>query len=364
MIVRVAALVLVASLASAAPAEDIPGTIVFARGNALYKSDPRGKDETQLATLPPKSAVRALRTDAEGKVLLADINGTWSWLPLDGSTKTLTELPCDPGPAQLAEDALCVLCRAKAGGGSIIVNLKNGKVTPVEIPAVGTRIAGVGAARKLVWADKTGVWSAPPPNPKDKKQLAKEPPLRSFLPSPDGVRGIGVYASEVFEGQRSKNTKPAEVLMVFALDGEGARRKAIQNGVPVEWSHDGQWLLLQDRSKACIMLAVGGEYKCWRGYTAASISPDGKYALLLGSRDKAEKKSKKKKKKGKKEKEPDDDETPNDAEHGPEEMPTDDVLIAPPTGPLSLYRAALSGAYSMSPKLVEKVVDGAAVWIP
>jgi len=376
MIHRVATLVLVAALVSsaavsAAPAEDIDGNIVFARGTALLKADPRGKTETTIATLPAKAAVRALRTDAAGKILLADVGGTWSWMPLDGSTKTLTDLPCDAGPAQLGEDGLCVLCRAKEGR-SIIVNLKTGKVTPVDVPA-GGRIAGVGADRKLVWADKTAVWTASPADPKTKKQVAKQSPLRGFLPSPDGTHAVGVYSSELYEGKRgSKNTRPAELLMVFALDGEGARRKTIQSGVPVEWSHDGGWVLVQDRSSACIMFAAGGEYKCWRGYTAASIAPDGKYALLLGNRDKHSDKPKKKKKKGKKgkkEKEapPEEEEAsgePVDAEHGPEDVAADEVPVELPKGPLSLYRAELSGPYALSPRLVEKLVDGAAVWIP
>jgi hypothetical protein len=370
MLRAVATVVLVAALAHTVFAEDvIDGNIVFARGTALIKADARGKGETTLATLPAKSVVRALRTDANGKILLADINGTWSWLPLDGSTKALTELPCDAGPAQLAEDGLCVLCRARQGAGTIIVTLKSAKVMPVDVPAVA-RITGVGAERRLVWADKSGVWSASPADPKDRKQVAKAAPLRGFLPSPDGGHALGVYTSEVFEGNRSKVKKPADVLMVFGLDGEGARRKAIQNGVPVEWSHDGQWVLVQDKASACVMLAEGGQYKCWRGYTAASISDDGKYALVLGNRDKKSEPKKKKKKKGKKKKEqpppeetPADEQGPNDAEHGPEE-PIDDVVIAPPTGPQSLYRVQLEGAYTASPKLVTKVVDGAAVWIP
>ena len=340
--------------------------VVFARGNALLKSDAKGKSETQIATLPAKATVRALRTDAAGKVLLADINGTWSWLPLDGSSKTLTELPCDPGPAQIAEDALCVLCRSKKGdGGAIIVNLATGKQTPAAVPPA-TRIAGTGADRKLIWADGDGVWTASPASPKKKQQAVKEPPLRGFLPSPDGTHALGVYKSEVFEGNRGKATKPAEILMVFGLDGNGARRKVIKSGLPIEWSHDSQWVLVQDKNGACIMMAHGGQYKCWRGYTAASISPDGKYALVLGTRDKkADKPSKKsKKKRAKKAPAEEPSEMPEDDEHGDEEIPSDDVALAPPTGPLSLYRAQLEGAYTSSPAVVAKVVEGAAVWIP
>ena len=98
------------------------GSIIFARGTSLMKVDVKGKTETEVATFGDASdkkakppIVRSLTTDAAGKVLLADLDGSWQWMPLDGSAKTLTALPCGDGPAQLGEDAACVLCRSKAG---------------------------------------------------------------------------------------------------------------------------------------------------------------------------------------------------------------------------------------------------------
>lgn len=384
----VVTLVLTATVGATRADDDLAGrAIVFQRGNALIKADARGRGETQLATLADARPVRALRVDAFGKVLLADVGGVWWWMPLDGSVKALTELPCGPGPAQLAADGLCVLCRAKTGTGSIIVNFASGKVTPVDVPATGARLAGMGTERRLVWADGSGVWSAPPANRNAAKQVAPEAPLRNLAPSPDGTHALGVYAGEVFEGAKKK--KPGEVLMVFALDGTAARRKAIQNGVPVEWSHDSKWVLVQDRGSACIMLAAGGQYKCWRGFTAVSIAPDGKYALVLGSRDygrKADdKKSKTKKsskrdskhKKNKKQPPPPRDEPSDEPseepsgeaelpgdEHGDEPIPVDDVPVPPPSGPLALFRAEVEGAFTKSPQLVTRDVDGAAVFVP
>jgi hypothetical protein len=225
------------------------------------------------------------------------------------------------------------------------------------LPAPGARIAGGAADRKLVWADKDGVWTAPPGAPKQAKKVAPDAPLRSFLPSPDGARAVGVYSDEVFVDVRHKQTK--EVLEGFALDGEGARRKAIKAGVPVEWSHDSQWVLVQDGASACLMHATGGEYKCWRGYTAGSISPDGKFALVFGNRDGSKKQSPAKGKKDVKK-----DEPPAEGEDS-DEAPPDDVAVAPPSGPLALYRARLEGsAFTETPALVTKVVDGAAVWVP
>ena len=212
--------------ANAAPPDDPLShvTIIYARGGSLYKSDARGKNEVELATLPAKATVRALRTDAGGKILLVDLAGKWSWLPLDGTAKALADLPCADGPAQLAEDAACVLCRAASGGQSIIINLASGKQTPIAIPAPGARIAGTGKDRKLVWADSGGVWTSPPGAPQQKKQVAPQPPLKYFTPSPDGLRAVGVYQDEVYAGPRKK--QPAEVLEGFQLDGQAVRRRA------------------------------------------------------------------------------------------------------------------------------------------
>ncbi len=366
------ALVVALVVMTAAPAlaeEDYGGaTVIFARGSSLMRVDPRGRGETEVATLAAKVAVRALRTDARGNVLLADLGGKWSWMKLDGAQTSLTDLPCADGPAQLAVDGACVLCRSTTSPtGSVIVNLHTGKTTPVEVPSPGARLIGEGVQRRLVWADAQGVWSAPPMDPKKKQRLAPEAPLRSFLPSPDGSRAVGVYRDVVHEG---KQTKPAELLMNFQLDGQAARRKAIKAGIPIEWSHDNQWVLLQDGSRACIMGSSGGEYKCWKGYTGASIAPDGKWALALGSRSKAEpeKKSKKSKKDSKKKKKdaPVEDAEPTNEDENPgtEVTATDDVEVPPPSGPLALYRAELAGPFSKAPVRIVSVVDGAAVWIP
>lgn len=317
---RVAAALAIA-LAAAAPAhaddDDFGGaTVVYARGGALYRADPRGHHETKLADLgSPKAVVRALRSDAAGKVLLAQVDATWSWIPLDGTATQLAPLPCADGPAQLAENGATVLCAA-AEGSQIIV-LATGTIVPVDVPTAGSRLLVLGDSRKLVWADSTGVWTAPPAHTRQKTKVAPEPPLRDFLPSPDGTRALAVYADEVYTDTHHK--EPAEMLMGFALDGQAARRKAIKAGAPVEWSHDSQWVLVQDRTSACLMRATGGEYKCWHGYTAASIAPDGKFALVLSQRD----------------------------------------------GAPALLRVRLMGSpYTESPVLVTKGIDPAAVWVP
>ncbi len=350
---KLAAFALVVLVTTARADEFDGGTVIFARGSSLFRVDAKGKGETEIATLAAKAAVRALRTDAAGTVLLADVGGTWAWMKLDGATKSLTDLPCVDGPAQLAEDGACVLCRAAKG--SIIVNLATMKSYPVDIPAPGARLVGFGPERALVWADKSGVWAAPIIAPAKKTQVAPEAPLRNFSPSPDGARALGIYADEVYTDAHHK--KPAEILMSFALDGQGARRKSVRSGIAVEWSHDSTYVMLQNNGEACLVRAIGGEYKCWAGFTAASLAPDGKWALLLGSRD--PKKPVVAAKKPPPKAEPVE---PEETGASPEE--TIDVAVAPPSGALALYRGKLDGPYTETPVLLVKIVDGAAVWVP
>ncbi len=359
----------VCAMAGAVHADDEYGgaSVIFARGSSLYRVDPKGKGETEIATMAApgiKVAVRALRTDAQGKMLLVDVGGKWSFMPLDGSTKTLIELPCADGPAQLAEDATLLLCR-NASGGSLIVSLPDARQREIDVPSAGTRMVGSGPERRVIWADRTGVWSALTKDLKVRQQVAAEAPLRSFLPSPDGQRAIGVYTDKIYTSV--KDTKPADLLMGFALDGQAARRKAIKGGVPIEWSHDSKWVLVQDGGSACIMMANGGQYKCWKGYTGASVASDGHWGLVLGNRDGSKKqssaKASSKPKKGKRSKDTEPTEEPESAGESSEPR-ADDVEVAPPSGPLALYRAQLDGAFSLAPTVIVKIVDGAAVWIP
>ena len=364
---RAAVLAIAVMTTSAHAADDderlATATVIYARGTALYKSDARGKGEVELAQLPVRAPVRAMRTDTAGKVLLVDLGGKWMWMSLDGRARTLAELPCADGPAQLANDGLCVLCRSmQSPDKSVIVNLASGRVTPIDVPPPGARLVGAGKERKLVWADAAGVWSSPPGNPRRKTKVAPEAPLRGFLPSPDGSRAVGVYSDVIHD--TAKTTKPADMLMGFSLDGQGARRKTIRASVPVEWSYDNEWVLVQDGSAACITLARGGQYKCWKGYTAVSIAPDGSYALLLGNRDRATDKKKNKKTSKKSKKRSADEPSDEPEQRADDQAPHDDVAVPPPSGPLALYRAKLAGAFAETPARIVRVVEGAAVWIP
>src|SRR5690348_15571523 len=111
---RLAALAILVAVAAPAHADDdnfAGATIVYARGTTLYKADPRGRGEAALAQLTSPD-VRAIQTDAAGKVLLANVAGTWGWMSLDSTAGVLRPLPCTDGPAQLTENGVDVLCSA------------------------------------------------------------------------------------------------------------------------------------------------------------------------------------------------------------------------------------------------------------
>ncbi len=371
----VALVVLLLTSSAHAERDDSPDAltlqkIVYAHDDALYRSDARGRNDEKLVELPAGAGkVRALRTDAAGKILAVDLGASWYWMPLDGSAKQLAKLPCGDGPLQVAADGTNVICRsATVPAQSMFVRLSDRKVWQLKgIPTQGARIVGSYPNRKLVWSDSSGVWTANPNRLAEKKSLASKVPLRGFLPSPDGTRAVGVFSERTYVGK--KETAPTEWLVSFPLDGTDVHRKSIEKAVPVDWSHDGQWVLLQDRTSACIVRATGGQYKCWKGYTAVGIAADGSFALVLGDRDRDKDKDKKKDSKKKKKTEPsDEDAEESSADEQPDEasVPSDadDVAVPLPTGPLALYRTKLEGPYSDPPELIVKDVDGAAVVIP
>lgn len=320
------ALVLLALLLAApawAKEEDFRGgSIVFARDSSLWKTDPKGKGPAvEIVALPGAAKdVRMIRTDAAGAVILFDLGGAWWWARYDAAATAPAKpekLGCADAPARLTRDGRIVVC-ADADGRAMLIGLVTGKIVRTRLPADGARVV-VDGARELLWADADGIWAAPLRSLKKRREVAPEPPLRSFLAAPDGSRGVGVYAGHVFE---KRQKVPADVLDGFALDGTASRRMLHRDAVVIDWSWDSQWVLVQLGDQACVTRAVGGQYKCWEDYRAVSIAEDGRWVVLLGKR------------------------------RGGED------------GEQSVYRGRLEGAYTDRPSLVETVVDGAALWLP
>lgn len=355
MIARAAAVVV--ALVAAAPAaraggKDPDGRVVFARGDALWLTDGKGKAApVEVAKLPGAAKdVALIRTDAAGTTLLVQLAGAW-WsapMPAAGATATLTRLPCAAGPARLSRGGDCVVC-ASAAGKALLVRLADGKAFTRDVPGATAGLIEHDGGRELVWADGGAIKAAPVTRHKQVRVIAPEAPLRGLVVAPDGKRAVGVYLAPPV-GQ-PKVEAPREQLFGFPLDGSTARRRLIRDGVVIDWSWDAAWLLVQDGGKACIARAVGGEYKCWKGFTAVSISDDGQWGLVLGPRDGADAPI-------------DDAPAPVEEGGGDDEGELDDQAVPLPTGPLSLYRVRLPGTYVERPTVLMREVDGAAAWLP
>ena len=209
---------------------------VRARRRALSRPTPRGKGETEIATLPAKAhraraAHRRARQGPARRHRRHVVVDAARRLDEDADRSAVRRRP------RAARRGRRVRAVPQGATGLAHRQPRDRQGHAVDVPAPGARLAGTGAERKLVWADaQARLDRIRRGDAEAATKVAPEAPLRSLLPSPDGTHALGVYADEVFEDRASK--KPAEVLMVFALDGQGARRKAIQNGVPVEWSHD------------------------------------------------------------------------------------------------------------------------------
>lgn len=338
-----------------APDELALARVVFARGTSLWMTDGRGKGPAvEVAALPGAAAgVRMIRTDAAGAHVLFDHDGRWYWFALraDGGRAEPQALPCARGPARFSRTARYVLCSDEASE-ALLVRLHDGRLFPYAVPAMGASLTEHDGVRELVWTDNTGVSAAPLSRPAETRVLAPAAPVRGFLAAPDGSRGVGVYRDRP---RKPKDAPERDQLFGFALDGTAARRRLIRDGVVLDWSWDARWLLVQDDTKACIARATGGQFKCWKGYTALSLAPDGSYALVLGPRGAAA---------------TDDAPTPTGSgesasgEGGDAEADDDTADAVPAATDLSLFRAKLNGPYTERPSLVETIIDGAAVWLP
>ncbi len=335
--------------------------VLVARGDALWLTDARGKaPQTPVVGLPaPAAGVRTIRSDATGARVLVELDGRWWWAPVstDGTRNELQELPCGPGPARFTRKGDLVLCSGD-DGQALIVRLRDGKRFPRAVPATGAAFIERDGVRALVWSDGTAVLAAPLADPTQVRTLAPTAPLRGLLAAPDGSRAVGVYKDHPLKSRGRVEPEERDQLFGFALDGTGARRRLIRDGVVIDWSWDSRWLLVQDGARACIARALGGQFKCWKGFTAVSISPDGAWALVLGPRAGADAAAPEERTSG-----GSGESASGEGGEGDHDEAEDEATGLPP-GPLSLYRAKLNGPYTERPALVETLLDGAAVWLP
>ncbi len=282
-----------------------PPSLVYAQAGALWLA-PAKAAARELGPLPVEAgAVVSLFIDPGSTAALLGTERGWYWAPLlsratlDAIDADVVEapalgawkkLPCAATRATLAPDGSAVLCGTMAGT-TMLVNLTSGARLSRNVPVEHAALAGRGNELRLVWTDKDGIWASPLAAPEqgsaaayrlgEPSRVAAEPPQRAFAVSPSGVRAVGVYAASAHRG---KKLETREFLSTFALDGKAARRKLMDDARVLAWSSDSAWALVQAGDRACVIAAAGGQYKCWKGYRAEAISPDGRFALLAGDR--------------------------------------------------------------------------------
>jgi hypothetical protein len=247
--------------AQARKEEPPAGAVAYVKDGAIWRAALAAPEQASklvaLAVAP--ALVRSLAAAADGSALLVDLGSNAAWIDLAGGTPAAPVfLPC--GNGRLAADGGRVLCAARRGAGAVAYRMRPrlGSAALEQLSPERTALTG---ADHLV-SEVDGALRD------QDKVLAPHVPLDHLSVSPDGARAVGRYQ----DGD-------ADALFGFRLDGRGARRKLI-TGTPVTWSGDSAWLAVDGDDTACVLRAVGGEYKCWDHFRALALSRDGSLALL------------------------------------------------------------------------------------
>lgn len=301
---------LLAAAAGDARADDLTDdTLLVSRERSIWELDSDGSGEPRelVRVIVDASLVTSIRSAVDGSAALIQIDDASAWVDLTGTgPATPRFLPCST-PAQLSASGDRVACGAVDQRRSVVYQLRPTlEQRFVEVEPHGLRFADDrGNALLSLEPDgivRTPVWSSGKP-----ELLAPHQPQVGFAVASDGARAVGSFVED-----------DIETAYTFRLDGHAARRRLMAPAVPLGFSRDGEWLVVQSERRACVVRAVGGQYKCWRGFTAVATSTHGR-ALLLS-------------------------------------RPSDDE------GELDYFRARLDGPRSKRPKPVVRGVSGAAAF--
>lgn len=269
--------------------------IVYVDGTKLHALTRSGDNRVSFAIVDTGAGAIASFT-ARGHSVLIDKGGQlhWAVLPVigDGQAPSAVasshKLNCR-APARISSAGQHVACVAFDAGtdgagtgeaGALRVFAIDGAgVRPVAIhesaSATGSAQLAFAGDRLLVADGQNELWSLSLTDASERERVAPQAPEQHLFGGTDGQRAVGWFSVTVKSGEQ------VPALHALGLDGRGIRRRLMKWAVPVDWSQDGQWLLVQRGKRACLVRAVGGHYKCWRGYQALSISAHGE-RLLLG----------------------------------------------------------------------------------
>ncbi|HEU5056894.1 MAG TPA: hypothetical protein VFU21_10235 [Kofleriaceae bacterium] len=249
-------------IADARKEEPPPGELAWIRDGAIWRAPLAAPDQpAKLADLAVAPAlIRGLSAARDGSALLVDLGANAAWIDLaGGKAGAPVFLPCAGG--RLARGGGQVLCGARRGKGSVAYRMRP-TLGSAALEALDPERTAFTAGDRLV-SEVDGAL-----RDQDRTVVAPHAPVDRLMVSPDGARAVGRYQ----DGD-------GDALFGFRLDGRAARRKLI-TGTPVAWSADSVWLAVDGEDAACVLRAVGGEYKCWDHFRALALSADGSLALL------------------------------------------------------------------------------------
>jgi hypothetical protein len=287
--------------------EDAPaGKIVFAARGQIQEIDPAGGSPSPRAPLP--AGTQALRMEAtrDGNLVLVDAGARsiWFWKGEQSPVECA-------GRARPSPRGDCVACLEAAGVRLLQTAGKVLRTLPAELRDVN--FYGP-TASELVALAPDGVVAFFAGKPEQRRVLAAPGARSNLLVAPDGSRGVAVFGN-----------KTESRIFSFALDGAGVPRQLGGPGVPIVWSWDSQWVLVQEglppedeggegamidgagidrfvlgapkgkkkarkkksdgddkqaTTRSCAMRAIGGEAKCWNHFDGVAFSPDSRHVLL------------------------------------------------------------------------------------
>lgn len=176
-------------------------------------------------------------------------------------------------PARISPSGARIACTSESGELRVYA-VQADAAQPVASPSGARGGAATFAGERLLTQRDAKLWSHELASDSEAQVIAPVAPADHLLASPDGRRAVGWFPVAV-------RGKQVQALHAFRLDGRAVRRRLMKRAIPVDWSRDNRWLLVQRGKRACLVRAVGGHYKCWRGFRALAISARGE-RLLLG----------------------------------------------------------------------------------
>jgi hypothetical protein len=231
-LVAVAALLALGATVAAAqdkPAEPPAGRVIFVRGDALFAAPGDGKgSEQELVKLPADfGAVRGMEASRDGKLIVVRGDKGSAWLTLG---ETTWHTGCS-GRARPSPTSECLICELNG-----VVTLLGAKQSfAVKLPGTWHDVNFLGSARELAALDaQKGVLGFGVQSPKQTRLLAKPGASGYLLVAPDGSKAVAVFG----HGATSR-------VHGFVLDGEGIPRSLGGPAVPLVWSVDSTWALLE-----------------------------------------------------------------------------------------------------------------------